>query len=343
MASTSGQKPIGVALLGGGRIGSVHLKSLSSSRNYELLYTVDVDEARACEMASSVQGCKGIGSVDVALADDRVEAIVVCTPTATHKPIILKACEAKKHVFCEKPVSMQWQAIVECFDAAEKAGIKLYCGYQRRADNSFRKLKETVAAGSVGTVHVIKSTSRDHPTPSLHFLRISGGFYHDCASHDIDLCCWVAGEAPATVFALGSCFNPEIAELDDVDTALIALKFPSGVLATIDISRKAVYGYDQRLEVHGDAGMVQTENRPTTSCVISTAAGIAADNPYFSFPQRYEQAYATEIEHFYDYLRNDATPYCSRVDCIRVAQIADAAEHSARAGAPVDFAQFISQ
>lgn len=336
---SSSDDVIGIAICGGGRIGTIHVSSLGNNKRFKVLYCVDVvvEAAQRMVAASGNPECQAVNSVDAAVSDASVEAVVVCTPTATHVAYIKAALAAKKHVFCEKPVSMKHEEIAECFDLARQAGVTLYCGYQRRADRNFRALYENVRKGSIGQVQVVKSTSRDHPTPSINFLKISGGFMHDCCSHDIDLCRWIAGEDPVEVFAVGSCFRDDIRELDDIDTAVVTLKFPSGVLATIDISRNAPYGYDQRLEVHGSLGMVQTNNVQETSCVVATAAGITGANYHYSFPQRYQQAYAHEMDHFFDIIRNDATPYCTGEDCVRVAQIADAAERAYRTGKPVLF------
>eukprot|EP00010_Vexillifera_abyssalis_P008731 CAMPEP_0201545348 /NCGR_PEP_ID=MMETSP0173_2-20130828/1877_1 /ASSEMBLY_ACC=CAM_ASM_000268 /TAXON_ID=218659 /ORGANISM="Vexillifera sp., Strain DIVA3 564/2" /LENGTH=346 /DNA_ID=CAMNT_0047953727 /DNA_START=24 /DNA_END=1064 /DNA_ORIENTATION=+ len=337
-SSSNSKEPLGLAVCGGGRIGKVHTDNLGGKKQtYNVLYCVDIVASAAAEMAAKFDNAQGTDDYAKVLADDKVDAVLVCTPTATHVDYIKKALNANKHVFCEKPISMDVDEIRECFALAEKQGKQLYCGYQRRADPNFRALKLAIEQGKIGTVHVIKSTSRDHPTPSIAFLKISGGFFHDCASHDIDLCRWVTGEDPTEVFATAHAFNPEIGAIDDVDTAVITLKFPSGVLAVIDISRKAVYGYDQRLEVHGDAGMVQTENVAKSSCIISTVDGISSDNPHYSFPQRYREAYSNELDHFFDIIRNGATPFCNAESCISVALIANAAEEAAKTGKPIQF------
>jgi len=217
----------------------------------------------------------------------------------------------------------------------KRCGVPLLCGYQRRSDPSFVKLQETCRNGGIGTLQIVKTISRDNPVPTIAYLKISGGIFHDCGSHDIDVCRWILQEDPFEVFAVASCFNPAIKELNDFDTVLITLKYPSGALACIDLSRKAAYGYDQRIEVLGDKGMVQAENKQPTTLVHSTDMGLNTDPNCYSFPQRYEHAYANELNHFVDVMDGKAQPKLSHDDARKVAIIADAAEESVRSGRKV--------
>lgn len=331
------QTLIGAAVFGGGRMGTVHLKSLCNNRQkYRVFFCVDVFVARAQEMAAEAgPQCTGTDDIDAAMTDPRVQCVIICTPTPTHVPLIEQALNNNKHVFCEKPVSLDHREVSRLFNLAKSKSLTLYCAYQRRADDSYRKLKQNIVDGKIGNVQIIKSTSRDHPGPSIEFLKTSCGFFHDCAVHDIDLLCWVAGERPSRVYATGHAFDPAIGEIGDFDTVTISLEFPSGILGICDVSRFAAYGYDQRLEVHGSLGMVQTENRLQTSCIVSTKAGLTHDNPHWSFPQRYAEAYARETDHFYDVIQNKVEPWLNGRDCATIAQVADAAELSAKTHQPV--------
>ena len=181
--------------------------------------------------------------------DPEVDGVVVATPTDSHEYLVRKALQAHKAVFCEKPVATDLSRIKECYILAEEVGRPLFCAFNRRFDVSMSRLQSQVRDGAIGKVYQIKATSRDSPLPSMAYLKISNGIFHDCAVHDVDMACWVVGERPVSVFAQGSAFDPEIGAIGDVDTAAIVLKFPSGVLASIDISRHSQYGYDQRLEV----------------------------------------------------------------------------------------------
>jgi len=236
---------------------------------------------------------------------------------------------------CEKPISLSVKEIDECYNEAKKHNVPLLCGYQRRSDPSFVALQEAARSGKIGTLQIIKTISRDNPVPTLAYLKISGGIFHDCGSHDIDVCRWVLQEDPFEVFAVASAFNQDIKALDDFDTVLITLRFPSGAIGNIDLSRKAAYGYDQRIEVLGDKGMLQSQNRQPTTTVLSTDQGINSDPFCYSFPQRYEHAYAIELDHFVDVIQRKAEPRLTHNDARKVAIIADAAEESVRQGRKV--------
>jgi len=326
---------ISVALVGSGRIGVVHLRNILGNSRLTLKYVVDVDLKSAERAANQSHSAKAVTSIDAVLADKEVKGVVVCTPTAQHREIILACIRAGVAIMCEKPISLNVKEIDECYHEAKKHGVPLLCGYQRRSDPSFVQLKETCSKGGIGTLQIVKTISRDNPVPTLAYLKISGGIFHDCGSHDIDVCRWILNEDPHEVFAVASAFNPDIKALNDFDTVLITLKFPSGALANIDLSRKACYGYDQRIEVLGDKGMVQAQNRQPTTTIHSTDQGISGDAFCYSFPQRYEHAYAIELDHFVDILQGKAQPKLSHDDARKVAIIADAAEESVRAGRKV--------
>ncbi len=178
-----------------------------------------------------------------------MEAIVVATPTDSHEHYVRCGLAAGRAVFCEKPIAGNPADIELCYDLAEKNGRPLYCAFNRRFDAGMKSVYNQVRAGKIGRVYQIKTCSRDSPLPSLAYLKISNGMFHDCAVHDIDMVCWVVGEMPVKVVAEGSAFDEGIRSLGDVDTIAIILKFPSGVIASIELSRHSTYGYDQRLEV----------------------------------------------------------------------------------------------
>jgi len=333
MADHSGR--IAVALVGSGRIGVVHLKNIVSNARLVLKYVVDVDIKSAERAVTHAMHAQAVSSIEPVLADPSIKGIVICTPTAQHREIILAAIRAGKAIMCEKPISLNVKEIDECYAEAKKHNVPLLCGYQRRSDPSFVQLKETCKSGGIGTLQIVKTISRDNPVPTLAYLKISGGIFHDCGSHDIDVTRWVLEEDPFEVFAVASAFNADIKALNDFDTVLITLRFPSGAIANIDLSRKACYGYDQRIEVLGDKGMVQSQNRQPTTTLLSTEQGIRADPFMFSFPQRYDHAYAFELDHFVDCILGKAIPKLSHDDARKVAIIADAAEESVRSGRKV--------
>jgi len=326
---------INVALVGAGRIGLVHLRSICANPRLTLKYVVDVDLAFAQRGASFSHGAKATTSISEVLSDKSVRGIVICTPTAQHREIILASIQAGVAIMCEKPISLSVKEIDECYAASKEKNVPLLCGYQRRSDPSFVALHDAARSGKIGTLQIVKTISRDNPVPTLAYLKISGGIFHDCGSHDIDVVRWILQEDPFEVFAVASAFNPDIKALNDFDTVLITMRFPSGAVANIDLSRKAAYGYDQRIEVLGDRGMLQSQNRQPTTTVLSTDQGINSDPFCYSFPQRYEHAYALELDHFVDVIERKAEPRLSHQDARKVAIIADAAEESVRQGRKV--------
>ena len=175
--------------------------------------------------------------------------MIITTPTDQHEYYVRKSLSAGKAVFCEKPVAANLKDITECYDLAEKVKKPLFCAFNRRFDPNIRSVREQAKGGKIGKLYQIRTTSRDSPLPSIAYLKISNGIFHDCAVHDIDEVCWIVGEEPCSVFAQGSAFDPEIRAIGDVDTVAIVLKFPCGVIASIDLNRHSQYGYDQRLEV----------------------------------------------------------------------------------------------
>jgi len=205
---------------------------------------------------------------------------------------------------CEKPLGHDVQTIDALYAQAAAAKRHLLCCFHRRWDPNFKGVYEAVRGGKVGKVHKIHSTSRDNPVPSIEYLKISGGIVHDCASHDIDMLTWILGSYPTTVYALAHTHDPAIKAIDDFDSVELLFNFPDQIIGTVDVTRKAVYGYDQRLECVGDQGMVQANNHPRTSVVLSQLDGVKHDSGRYSFPTRYPEAYQGELDHFIDLVRN---------------------------------------
>jgi myo-inositol 2-dehydrogenase/D-chiro-inositol 1-dehydrogenase len=328
-----------LCLCGGGRIGTVHLRDLVNNPRVKLVAIVEVIESRRKEMVAAVgSSCKGYASFDEALSDrsNPFKGVLVCTPTGSHYEIVMKALNNGIAVFCEKPVSLDIKEIDECYNTAAKVKLPLLCAFQRRFDPNFTKLRHMVVNGRIGKVHIIRTTSRDHPVPSIDFLKISGGIFHDCGSHDIDMQRFILNEDPYEVYATASSFIPEIKALNDYDTVAMVLKYKSGVIGMIDLDRTSAYGYDQRIEVHGDNGMLQAENKHPTSVVLSNREGTHLDTINYTFTDRYPEAYRLELEHFIDLMTGKETvPRLTHQDVRRCALIADAAEKSARSGKPV--------
>lgn len=326
---------LNVALLGLGRAGQFHLQSLRASARTRLTHVIDVDRALASAVAGSWE-CEGATSPDAALSDARVDAVIVATPTHTHCELVQASLRAGKAVLSEKPLGVELAEIDSCYELATERGLPLFLGFNRRFDPSFAELIRGVHAGAVGAIQILRTTSRDSPAPSTEYLRTSRGIFHDMIVHDFDLIRHIARENPIEVFATGSSFIPEVGALGDLDTVLVTCRFPSGALASIDASRKSVYGYDQRLEVFGQLGMLQAENRAPTSTVRSGPEERSQPAIEYSFPTRYREAYLAELEAFIDCALEGAPAPLTHDDARWSFVLADAAERSRREGRPVD-------
>jgi len=341
---------LGVALFGLGRAGQIHFGNLVHNPRFHLLYVVDADESKAKQLVDDyhLAGRTTPLSADDAAAqvwrDSRVVAVIVATPTYAHEPLIRNALESGKHVFCEKPIATTEDAVIKCYDLADKVGKILLCSFNRRFDPANRRLFDAVRAGKIGTVHVIKTCSRDSPFPPLEYLKISGGIFHDCLVHDIDLICWILGCYPESVYSIGHTHVESLRQLNDADTVVTTMKFPNNVLATIDISRNSAYGYDQRVEIFGQEGMIRSENQRQTeleffgSLTERDASGARLDKMKFSFPQRYAESYVDALVHFADAVEGKIPGCCiTKEETVSAGRIATLAERSWRENKVLQF------
>jgi myo-inositol 2-dehydrogenase/D-chiro-inositol 1-dehydrogenase len=329
-----------VVLIGAGRIGLVHLGNIRANPRINLTGIIEPVEA-ARNKAAEIAGVQTFASLKEALEKELTagtffEGVVICTPTYTHTDLIQEALTAGKHVMCEKPLGHDVKTIDGLYALSAEKKKHLLCGFHRRWDPNFSGVRQAVLAGACGKIHKIKSISRDNPVPSIEYLKISGGIVHDCASHDIDMLTWVLGTYPTQVYALAHCHDPEIKKLDDFDSVELVFNFPNQVIGTVDVTRKAVYGYDQRLEVVGDGGLVRADNHPKTSVVVADVSGFKHDAGRYSFPTRYPEAYSGELEHFVDLMKGIAAePYLTGQHLHNITKILDAAAEAAKHGSIV--------
>jgi myo-inositol 2-dehydrogenase/D-chiro-inositol 1-dehydrogenase len=270
------------------------------------------------------------------LNDPVIQAIFICSPTNTHADIIKEAAAAGKHIFCEKPVSFSVEETEEALAAVEKAGVKLQVGFNRRFDPNFRKIRTLVQQGEIGTPHILRITSRDPEPPSVDYIKSSGGLFMDMTIHDFDMARYVMGSEVVEVFAKGAVLvDSAIGEAGDIDTAIITLKFANGALGVIDNSRRAVYGYDQRLEIFGDKGAAQVNNNQATTVEVSTIDNVTKEKPLYFFLERYTQAYIDEVTEFAAAVLENHEVSCNGFDGLQAERIARAARQSLETGAPV--------
>ena len=298
---------VGVGLIGAGRIGRVHAANLAQRiAQAQLIGVADVNETAAQEVARQWQAEYSTADYRRLLDDPNVHAVLICSATDTHAPIIIEAAQAGKHIFCEKPIDFSLAKIDAALAAVEAAGVKLQIGFNRRFDANYARVRQAIAAGEVGQPHLMHIISRDPAPPPIAYIQVSGGIFLDMTIHDFDMARFLMGSEVVEVYAAGGVLvDPAIGAAGDLDTALITLKFANGALGVIDNSRRAAYGYDQRVEVLGSLGSVATGNNYPNTATISTARAVQRDLPLNFFMQRYTESYIAEIKAFVDALVND--------------------------------------
>jgi myo-inositol 2-dehydrogenase/D-chiro-inositol 1-dehydrogenase len=323
-----------IGLLGAGRIGQIHGRNVAASAEARLVAIADADPRAAASLAKATGAAEQ--DADAILKSAEIDAVVICTPTDTHADLIERAAGAGKAVFCEKPVDLASERVARCLAAVEKAGVPLMIGFNRRFDPSFAALKERIDAGAIGTVELVTVVSRDPGPPPISYIERSGGLYRDMMIHDLDMVRFLLGEEPIELFAYGSVLvDAAIGTAGDIDTAVVMLKTASGKLAQISNSRRAVYGYDQRIEVHGSEGMARAGNVHETTVEIAAERGFTADPVQNFFLQRYAEAYRRELAAFIAAVTKGTAPSPSGRDGWAAQRLADAATESRRTGKPV--------
>ena len=316
---------VNICQFGAGRIGAVHAENISNHPAADLKWVVDIDLSVAGKLAEQY-GAKASLDPQEALSDPNIDGVVIASSTDTHVDLILAAMQAGKVVFCEKPIDLNLQRVDEFSSNIAKLGCPLLIGFNRRFDPSFRALQRSVREGKVGTVEILKITSRDPVPPTIEYILNSGGLFRDMMIHDFDMARWILGEELAEVCATGSCLADEkIGQAGDVDTASVMMRTDSGVICLIDNSRRATYGYDQRIEVFGSEGMLQAGNTSPTTLSWWTDKGISIDKPPYCFVDRYEMAYQAELDHFIKVITGEADPLVRYVDGRQALALAEAA------------------
>ena len=323
---------VGFAVLGCGRIGRMHANNLAHRPDAELICVYDVQTEYAAQVAAAL-GVRQADSVDHALADPAVEAVLIASSTDTHVELIVASVRAGKAVLCEKPIDLDMARAERCWAEIAPLGPTVMIGFNRRFDPSFAALRQRVQAGEIGAVEQVVITSRDPTPPPPAYVRVSGGLLRDMTIHDLDTARTLVGEI-VEVSAFGACLiSAAIGEAGDIDTAMLTLRASSGALVHINNSRRCAYGYDQRLEVFGQKGMLIAGNRHETSVEAYGPAHAGAADPVLNFfVQRYADAYANEIAHLIDCVRTGSAPSADVQDGLQAMRLADAATESLRQG-----------
>jgi len=307
---------LNVGLLGAGRIGRVHAENLAyriPEVNLAAVADVFLDAAQKC--AADYQIPTVTQNPQDIFNNDEIDAVIICSSTDTHAQFISDAANAGKHIFCEKPIALDLAVIDRALADVERSGVKLQLGFNRRFDPHFKAARDMVAAGKIGTPNIVHIISRDPAPPPIEYIKISGGIFLDQTIHDFDMARFLIGEEVEEIYASGGVMvDPAIGEAGDIDTAVTTLKYKNGVIGIIDNSRRAVYGYDQRVEVFGSKGSVTVANPTPHTAVYSHAETVESAKPLYFFLERYMNAYAAEMQVFIDCIQQDTPPPVTGID-----------------------------
>ncbi|APX68639.1 MULTISPECIES: inositol 2-dehydrogenase [unclassified Brucella] len=329
-----------LALLGAGRIGKVHAGAIASDRRARLVAVADANEdaAKAIADASGAQ----VRSIDEIERASDVDAVLICTPTNTHADLIERFARAGKAVFCEKPIDLDIARVHACLAVIRETGAKVMLGFNRRFDPHFVAVRKAIDDGRIGKVEMVTITSRDPGAPPADYIKVSGGIFRDMTIHDFDMARFLLGEEIESVAASASVLvDPKIGELGDYDSASVILTTASGRQCVISNSRRASYGYDQRIEVHGSLGAVSAENQRPVSIEIASRDGYNRPPLHDFFMTRYTAAYAAEIGAFIDALDSGKAPMPSAEDGLKALALAEAALRSVKEGRTVKVAEIL--
>lgn len=325
---------IRIGILGCGRIGQVHARSLMRMADASLVAVVDAIPAAARSLADQT-GAVVRGADEIIAATD-IDAVIICTPTDTHYDIIHAAAKSGKAIFCEKPVDMSADRIRDCIEAVRAGGVAFMTAFNRRFDPNFASVQERISRGDIGAVEIVTIQSRDPNPPPISYIKSSGGIFRDMMIHDFDMARFLLGEDPVSVYAVGSALvDPDIGAAGDVDTAAVTLTTASGKICQISNSRRATYGYDQRIEIHGEKGMLRAENILENTVEHASEVGFTRAPAQHFFLERYEAAYLAEITHFVQALMKSEAPNPSIHDGLKAQLLADAATVSLEKAQPV--------
>ncbi len=334
-------KILKLGLIGAGRIGRVHAETVQTRLpGAQIVVVADVDAEAAQRCAKDFAIPRAVADYHAVLSDADVQAVLICSATHTHARIIGEAARAGKQIFCEKPIDHNLAAIDAALAEVERAGVILQVGFNRRFDSNFARVRALVESGAVGAPELLHIISRDPEPPSPEYAAVSGGIFLDMTIHDFDMARFLMGADVEEVYAAGSVLvDPRIGEAGDLDTVMVTLKFAGGAIGVIDNSRRAAYGYDQRVEVFGSAGVARAENNYPNNVTFAGAQGVRHDLPFHFFMDRYTDAYVNELQAFIGCLKEGGQPPVSGADGRQAILIGLAARKSFDENRPVRLAE----
>lgn len=331
---------IRVGLLGTGRIGSLHAETIASHPDSSLHAVSDIDNGSANKIATQYGAVAK--SAEEVISDQNIDAILIATSTDTHSDFIEKASAAGKAILCEKPVDLNLKRAKDCLYNVSTSNNPIMIGFNRRFDPNFAQLKKSLDNNEIGKRELLTITSFDPAPPPLSYVKTSGGLYRDMMIHDFDLSNFIMGELPITISAVGhSLVNPEIGAAGDVDTAVVTMVYSDGKITVIKNSRRAAYGYDQRVEILGAEGLLQADNILESSVVKSTNAGVLSAKPKYFFLERYMSAYKAEWDAFVKSINNDDPVPVTLEDGVAALAMAEAATQSQIAGRSIQLGEVL--
>ena len=331
-----------LGIIGVGRIGKVHCRSIAHHvPNAKVKAVADLMADASLRAWAEALGIHHVyNDYRDILKDNEIDGVLICSSTDTHASIAVEAARAGKHIFCEKPVDHNLSQIRQVMEEVCKAKVKFQVGFNRRFDNNFKAVREAVVSGKIGQPHIIRISSRDPEPPPISYVKVSGGIFMDMTIHDFDMIRYLSGSEAIEVYAVGcSLVDPAIGEAGDIDTAVITIKLANGAIATIDNSRKAAYGYDQRAEVFGSLGSVSIANNTNSTAVVSTAEGVVGEKPLYFFLERYMQSFADEMTAFVNAVIHDTETPVTVQDGLAPVLIGLAARRSLLENRPVKISE----
>ncbi|MFN8498971.1 MAG: inositol 2-dehydrogenase [Anaerolineae bacterium] len=332
---------LNVGIIGAGRIGRVHARSLAYTIPTAQIVAIADEVVEAARLvADEFRIPRVYQHYSELLALPGLDAVLICSSTDTHADIIVDAARAGKHIFCEKPIAKTLPSIDRALAAAQEAGVKLQVGFNRRFDANYRRVRQAIQSGEIGIPAFVHIISRDPAPPPISYVTSSGGIFLDMTIHDFDMARYLVGAEVDEVYATGSVrVDPAIGAAGDLDTVFVVLKFENGVVATIDNSRQAVYGYDQRVEAFGTGGKISTDNNFPNAAVLSDAHSVHRDLPLYFFLERYAESFAREMAEFVDAVRHDKPTPVTGADGRAPVVLAFAARKSVEENRPVKLSE----
>lgn len=334
-----------IGIIGAGRIGKVHTETIVQKvPDAKILEIVDVNLDEAKNLAEKFNVEKYSVDYRNVIENPNIDAVIICSPTNTHAQHIIESAKAGKHIFCEKPIDLDIATIKNVIDVVEECGVKLMVGFNRRFDSNFIKIKQMVLDGKIGEPHILKITSRDPSPPPAEYIEVSGGMFLDMTIHDFDMARYIVGSEISEIFVNAKVLvDPEIGEHGDVDTAIINLQFENGALGVIDNSRKAVYGYDQRVEIFGSEGMIKVDNNAPDNHNYYSDSGVHASLPLNFFMDRYMEAYSKEMKEFCSAVINNNPISVDGKDGLKAVIVGLAAKKSVQENRPVKLSEILEE